>query len=130
MLRNFSAQLGAVVSNVTAPQAAELHHGSRFDNARLIKCAKKNSNANACTSWKMCKKISLKKLQHQKNFFLIPSEKKMSLSTQVSVPLGFSGIERDQRNVGMGENNVGEKTGSVFFATPAMFLNLTVKAFL
>ena len=79
---------------------------------------------------KCAKKISLKKLQHQKNFFLIPSEKKKSLSTQVSVPLGFSGVERDQRNVGMGENNVGEKNGSVFFVTPAMFLNLTVKAFL
>ena len=77
----------------------------------------------------MQKKISLKKLQHQKNFFFIPSEKN-SLSTQVSVPLGFPEIERDQRNVGMGENNVGEKTGSVFFVTPAMFLNLTVKAFL
>ena len=79
---------------------------------------------------KCAKKISLKKLQHQKNFLFDSERKKMSLSTQVSVPLGFSGIERDQRNVGMGENNVGEKTGSVFFVTPAMFLNLTVKAFL
>ena len=78
----------------------------------------------------MCKKNFSQKIATSKKLFFDSERKKMSLSTQVSVPLGFSGIERDQRNVGMGENNVGEKTGSVFFVTPAMFLNLTVKAFL